>query len=224
MSKDDVLTETREVSDFDRVALTGYGELVMAQGEEEVLTIEARQDILSRIETEVKDGKLIIGIRGSWQDWLSDVLTVGFARQRIKYNLTVKQLTGLEVLGAARVKVANIETDRLTLELRGAGEINIESLDAERFKVGLPGVGRISVAGRVAEQTVTIRGAGSYDASKLESQRVTATLESLGSATVWAVEELDATIRGAGSVSYYGRPKVRKQITGLGTVTSLGTP
>ena len=207
MSTNDVLTETREVSDFDRVALTGFGELVITQGEEESLTIEAHQDILSRIETEVKDGKLIIGISGSWLDWLGDVLTAGFTRKRIRYDLTVKQFTGLEVLGAARVKVANIETDRLALELRGAGDVNLESLDAERLKVDLPGAGKIGVAGRVAEQTVTISGAGSYDA-----------------ATVWAVEELDATIRGIGSVSYYGTPKVSKEITGPGSVKSLGNP
>jgi len=224
MSTSDVLTETREVSDFDRVALTGFGELVITQGEEESLTIEAPQDILDRIETEVKDGKLIIGISRSWQDWLGDVLTAGFTGKRIRYYLTVKQLTGLEVLGAARVKVANIKTDRLALELRGAADVNIESLDAERLDVDMPGAGKISVAGRVAEQTVTISGAGSYDAPKLESQKAKATLEGLGSATVWAVEELDATIRGVGSVSYYGTPKVSKEITGPGSVKSLGNP
>lgn len=224
MSTNDILTETREVSDFDRVALTGFGELVITQGEEESLTIEAHQDILSRIETEVKDGKLIIGISGSWLDWLGDVLTAGFTRKRIRYDLTVKQFTGLEVLGAARVRVANIETDHLALELRGVGDVNIESLDAERLKVDLPGAGKIGVAGRVAEQTVTISGAGSYDAPKLESQQAKVTLKGLGSATVWAVEELDATIRGIGSVSYYGTPKVTKEITGPGSVKSLGNP
>jgi hypothetical protein len=76
----------------------------------------------------------------------------------------------------------------------------------------------------VAEQTVTISGAARYDAPKLESQKAKATLTGLGSATVWAVEELDATIRGAGSVEYYGSPGVKKNISGLGNVTSLGNP
>ncbi len=224
MSTSDVVTETREVSGFDRVALREFGELVITQGEEESLTIEARQDILSRLETEVKDGKLVIGSRGSWLDKLGDALATGFTRKRIRYSLTVRQLTGLEVSGAAAVRVAKIETDRLALKLSGAGDVNIESLDAQRLEVDLPGAGKISVAGRVAEQTVTLSGAGSYDAPKLESQKAKATLTGLGSATVWAVEELDATIRGLGSVSYYGTPKVRKEITGAGGVKSLGNP
>jgi hypothetical protein len=76
----------------------------------------------------------------------------------------------------------------------------------------------------VAEQTVTISRAGSYNAPKLESQRAKATLTGLGSATVWTVEELDGTIRGLGSVSYYGTPKVRQEISGAGSVKSLGNP
>jgi hypothetical protein len=224
MSKSDVLTETREVSDFDRVSLREFGELVITQGEEESLTIEARRNILSRIKTEVKASQLIIGSSGSWLDQLGDALASSFRGERIRCNLTVKQLRGLEVSGAGAVRVGKIETDRLALQLRGAGDVNIESLDAEGLTVDLPGAGRISVAGRVAEQTVTISGAGSYDAPKLESQKAKVTLTGLGSATVWAVEGLDATIRGLGGVSYYGTPEVRKEITGAGGVKSLGNP
>jgi hypothetical protein len=224
MSASDTVIETRDVSDFDRVALTGFGELVITQGEEESLAIEAPQDILARIETEVKDGRLLIGISRNWVDWLGDVLTAGFTGKRVGYNVTVKQLTGLEILGAARVKVANVKTDRLALELRGAADVSIESLEAERLDVDMPGAGKISVAGRVADQTVTVSGAGSYDAPKLESQRARAALEGIGNAIVWATEELVVTIRGVGSVSYYGTPEVSKELTGPGSVRSLGNP
>ena len=48
MSTDNIRTETREVSGFDRVDLAGFGDLVLTQGEEESLTIEASPDILER--------------------------------------------------------------------------------------------------------------------------------------------------------------------------------
>jgi hypothetical protein len=224
MSANDLITEKRDVSDFDRVTLTGFGELFIMQGDEESLTIEATQEILDRIRTEVIDGKLIIRFSRNWLDWMSELLTFGFAGKRVKYDLKVKQLTSLSIMGAARVQVAEIETDRLALGLTGAGEVIVESLDAEQLKVDLPGAGRVGVAGRVTEQNVTISGAGSYDAPKLESQKAKVTLQGVGSATVWAVEELVAKIRGVGSVSYYGTPKVSKEITGPGSVNSLGNP
>ena len=56
----DVVTETRAVSGFDRVILGGIGELTLIQGEEESLEIEAEDNILPQITTEVRDGTLTI--------------------------------------------------------------------------------------------------------------------------------------------------------------------
>jgi hypothetical protein len=222
MSRSDVPTEIREVHDFDQVALAGFGDMAITQGEEESLTIEASPEILGRIKTEVQDGKLTIRFTRSWLDWMGEVLAAGFAGMRVRFDLTVKELAGLAITGAGRVQVANIKADHLALELRGAGQLSIESLDAERLEIALSGAGQIKVGGRVTEQTVNITGAGSYDAPNLESQRAKATLTGLGGATLWVVEDLEATIRSVGSVSYYGAPKVSKSITGIGSLNSLG--
>ena len=47
------VTETREVSNFDRVQLQSIGELTIIQGEPESLTIEAESNIVRRIKTDV---------------------------------------------------------------------------------------------------------------------------------------------------------------------------
>jgi len=224
MSTGNLVTESRDVSNFDQVVLREYGELVITQGEQESLTIEAGPDILSRIKTEVRHGRLVITIVGSWLDTLGHALTTSLTRQPIRYSLAVKQLSGLEVLGAARVKASNIETDRLALRLSGAGLIDIKSLTAESLEVDLPGMGKIDLTGQVAEQSIAITGAGNYSAPKLESKKARVDLRGVGKATVWAVEDLDANIRGLGSVEYYGTPTVSKNVSGLGSVTSLGNP
>jgi hypothetical protein len=225
LSTSDVRTETREVGDFDRVVLAGFGQLVITQGDQASLAIEAPQDMLGRIETKVEDGKLTIGFKRSWMDWIDDVLTAGLSGKPVRYNLTVKRLSDLLIMGAARVQVTGLKTEQLIVDLRGTGEIRIASLDAERLDVHLPGAGAVRATGRATEQTITINGAATYDAGELKSQRVKATLHGLGSATVWAVEELDATIRGVGEVSYYGSPTVRQlvDVPGVSGVKSLGT-
>ena len=222
MSTENRVTESREVSNFDRVALRDYGELVITQGEQESLTVEAHPDILPKIQTEVRDGQLVIKISGSWLDRLGDAFSTGLTRLRIKYNLTVKKLTSLEIAGAASVKATDIETDRLALRLSGAGDVKIESLTAEALEVDMPGAGAIKVSGKVGEQRIAMSGAGSYSAPKLESSRASVELRGAGQATVWAVEDLDAAIRGLGSVEYYGNPTVKKSVSGIGSVTSRG--
>jgi hypothetical protein len=224
MSTGNRVTESREVSNFDRVFLRDYGELVITQGEQESLTIETHPDILPQIKTEVKNGELVIKIGGSWLDKLGHALSTSLTRQPIKYDLTVKKLTGLEIAGAVRVNASDIETDRLALKLGGAGQVNIGALSAEVLEVDLPGAGAINISGKVGKQRIAISGAGSYSAPKLESRRASVDLRGAGQATIWVVEDLDVAIRGLGSVEYYGTPTVKKSVSGLGTVTRLGNP
>ena len=135
MSTNDVRTETREVSGFDRVALAGFGDLYVTQGEAESLTIEASPENLDRIKTEVKDGTLTIRFSRNWLDWIGDVLAAGFTGMRVRYDLTVKELAALAITGAGRVQVGNLEADELALELRGAGQLSVESLEAEGLQI-----------------------------------------------------------------------------------------
>jgi hypothetical protein len=180
--------------------------------------------MLARIETQVEEGQLTIGFKRTWMDWIDDVLNVGLSGKPVKFDLVVKQLSNLLIMGAARVQIKGLETERLVVDLRGTGEIRIVSLDADGLEVRLPGAGAVRATGRATEQTVAIHGAATYEAGELKSQRVKATLYGLGSATVWAVEELDATVRGVGEVSYYGSPTVHKlvDVPSVGGVRSLG--
>ena len=59
----DVVTETRAVSGFDQVSLSGQGELIVTQGDQESLEIEAEDNIIAVIETEVRGNTLYIGIK-----------------------------------------------------------------------------------------------------------------------------------------------------------------
>src|SRR5512134_3419247 len=46
-----VITQTREVGDFDKVSFSSFGELTIQQGESESLSIEAEDNVLAEIET-----------------------------------------------------------------------------------------------------------------------------------------------------------------------------
>jgi hypothetical protein len=224
MTAGNLVAESRDVSNFDRVTLRDYGELVIAQGEQESLTIETDRDILSKIETEVRNGSLLIRIGGSWLDKLGHGPSTSLTRPWISYSLTVKKLTSLEICGAVRVSASDVESHRLALKSSGVNDVSIESLTAQLLTVDLCGAGRINLTGQVAEQRITIDGMGNYSAPKLESKRAVVRLRGAGQATVWAVKDLDVTMRGLGSVEYYGTPTVKKNVSPLGSVTSLGNP
>ena len=68
------------------------------------------------------------------------------------------------------------------------------------------------------------KGAGSYDAPRLESENANIKLQGVGRATVWATQTLNATVDGVGSIDYFGSPDVRKSVSGLGKVAARRRP
>jgi hypothetical protein len=221
MSTKEIESETRDVRDFDRVVMRDYGELAITQGDTESLSIEADSEILESVQTEVKGGTLDIRIGAGWFDKLRHALETSFTRKPLRYALTVKTLNALDILGAARAKLDGVETDRLTLVLGGAGEIRVASLVAEHLDVDIRGAGRVAVTGKVAAQSVTVEGAGLYDAKDLASTNASIEIRGTGAATISVDETLEVAIRGMGTVEYYGPPTVEKSITGFGSVSRL---
>jgi hypothetical protein len=215
------VSETREVRDFDQVRLEDYGELVITQGDEEALTIEASADMMSRIVSEVRDGRLTLRIG---RDWLERILSpfIKLSIQPIRFRLTVRRLVDLGVFGAASVDLPSLQTESLALTMSGAGEIKLPLLTAESLAVNLPGAGRISVAGQVGKQSLKLSGAGSYQAGDLHSASADVRITGAGTATVWVDNDLDVNLSGLGKVQYYGAPNVKQFVTGLGRVVGLG--
>jgi hypothetical protein len=212
-----VVTSTRGVRGFDEVILEGLGELTITQGEEETLSIEAESNVMGRITTEVKAGRLYIGWR-SGPFGLSVVPT-----KPIRYDLTMRDIRALDLTGLGSIYAGQIEAHRLDVNMSGGGKVVIRSLSADRLTVELTGLGGCEVSGRTRRQEVLLTGGGDYDAADLESELATLMLTGLGKASVWVTEDLDITITGAGGVEYYGDPRVTQNVSGLGRVRSLGS-
>lgn len=214
--------ESREVQNFEKVVLHGYGELFIQQGETEALEIETDLEFMDHVKTRVEERVLKIDVIGDWLDRISAFFSRGYESQRIRYYLTVKDLRGLTVSGAARVDIDALVVDSLALKLGGAGEIEIENIQAKQLDVDLPGAGNIKVRGSVEDQNVQVGGAGAYSGRRLDSKRAKVRISGVGKAIMNASEELDISLTGLGSVEYYGQPRVTQSITGLGQVNSKG--
>ena len=64
-------TEIRELGEFDRISMRGIGKLVISQGKKQEVTLEGDDIAISRITTNVTDGKLVIDIGRDWVEKLS---------------------------------------------------------------------------------------------------------------------------------------------------------
>ena len=184
-----VRSEPRDVSGFDEVELRGVGNLSIEQTGSESLSVEAEEDVLPKIRTEVENSRLTIGPEPN-----STINTT----KPINYRLTVKDLNALEVSGSGDVEAEGIDTDELAVHISGSGEVEI--------------------SGSADSQEVDLSGSSDYKAEDLESREATIDVRGSGSATVNVSDELDAEVSGSGSVEYVGDPTINQDVSGAGEV------
>ena len=184
-----VVTETRTVSGFDGVTITGAGNILIDQNGVESLSITTDDNLLQYIKTEVRGGKLVI-------EFTRGVLFGTF--KDLTFKVSAKNLNSIQVDGAANVEGKNIATENLSVKLTGTGAITL--------------------SGKATEQQVVLDGVGTYNGAGLASQRAQVTHSGTGGAVVRATDQLNVTLSGLGGIEYIGNPQVTKKISGLGTV------
>ena len=212
-----IITENRTVSGFHAVKLSALGDLTITQGSTESLTVQADDNLMKLIRTEVVNGVLEISFANN--TWTTYYLS----GESIKFNLTVVNLDSISFAGAGKITVQNLTVPNLSTSLAGAGSMALSHLTTDNLTVQLSGAGSLNADGTVSSQEINLSGVGSYQAADLQSADASVTLSGVGSATVWVTNTLDVTVSGAGSVGYYGEPVITKNITGLGSLANKGT-
>ena len=185
-----VITETRQVSGFERIRFRGSGRLIVDQTGVESLTIEAEDNIVPLLRSDVENGVLILGLRPG---------TRIVAYKPIIFRLTVRQLTGIDA--------------------SGSGSTEVNGLDTPRFVFDGGGSGNARLAGKSGSQEVSLSGSGEYDAEMVTSRTATVRVSGSADVVMNASDSLDVEVSGSGEVRYVGDPRLSQRISGSGSVT-----
>lgn len=212
----ELITQTRNVREFDALQVDGAGELIIIQGEQESLEIRAEDNIIGELTSDVQGNTLLLGYRDAF--WRRRIIPT----KRITYTLTIKNLSQVTINGAADLDIDSLKTGSLALIINGAGNITINQFTADNLRVEISGTTSMEISGRASQQSVTIDGAGNYKAGDLQTSSTTIDINGLGNATVWAAETLNISIDGGGNLRYYGSPNVTQEINGFGDIDNLG--
>lgn len=81
--------------------------------------------------------------------------------------VTMQTPVTIELNGVGAVNADALQTPALNVTLDGAGSINLENIDTQRLRAELNGAGNMVLAGKAAEQQITLDGAGYVDTDRL---------------------------------------------------------
>lgn len=212
----DVLRETRAVSGFSRIEIDGQADITLRQGTTEGLTLEATAQGLKQIRTEVRGKTLRISLvdQSHWWQWM----TGGSATRTPRITIDLIQIERIEAAGSVNILADSLKANELRLDFAGACKLKISDLQATKLRLDGAGAIKAEIAGKVAEQSIDLSGAGSYQAVDLISDNIELQVSGAGKAIVNAKMLLKADISGAGLVEYAGNPRLEQDVSGIGKI------
>jgi len=208
---------------FSKVRCKDIGTLILTQGSQPSLVIEADEELFSDLAAEVIGDSLVLGLDDDWVGRMGKVFSsiLNQTERRVIYHLSVAEVDQVSISGKVNLDCASFATENLVLKVSGLGKLEISHLDCTALEVVISGRGEFSAAGRADHQTIRISGSGEYDAANLTSQSARIVISGQGNAVLRVSDSLDITISGVGQVNYIGRPKVRQVISGVGSSKRL---
>lgn len=205
----DVITETREVSGFAGIDLASQGRVEVELGDTERLVIEAEDNLMPLLTSEVEGGTLVLGTTENI-DPTEDLV----------YSVTTTGLDHIRLSGSGDIRAPNTAGDSLTLELTGSGSILLNDMEVEAVNAVISGSGDIELSGVAALLDGSITGSGRLQSEALSVERAEVSISGSGDAFVNVSDELVADVSGSGSIEYLGSPTVDSDVSGSGSVES----
>jgi len=113
--------ETRDVDTFTKVSLRTSANVYLTQGNTQKVEISGKESDMEKLETKVRDGKLIIDTKDNngWFNWS------GF--DKIDVYITVKDLEKISVAGSGdMVSKGKFKCDDLDISVAGSGDLSLK--------------------------------------------------------------------------------------------------
>jgi hypothetical protein len=177
--------------------------------------INGYENIMHHIKTRVENNMLHIycDLGEIWSVDYDDFTT----------EITLPSLQALTLSGAPVADIhGNIAGGSFKLDISGAGKVSIDNINVDKFTSQVSGAADIEVKGGAAKfASYEISGAGKIIAFPLQSNETDVNISGAGKGEITALTKLSASISGAGIIKYKGHPAVTQDVSGAGAIKDV---
>lgn len=195
-----MVTDTRTVSDYDAVALTGSMDVILMKGREGNLKVEAEENLQQHIVTKVEGGMLKISVEKGYN--------LNPSRNHdIVITVPVVDIEGVSLTGSGDIRSSDlVKAENFKINITGSGDVKLP-LEAKNTSANITGSGDIDLSGSSVDFDCKVTGSGDISAFDFKCQNVSAMVTGSGDIQVHASESLKASTPGSGDIEYRGNPK-----------------
>lgn len=195
----DITQKTQQVASFESITVSSGIQLVLTQGEQQDIVIEAYENLHELMVVSVKKGVLHLGF--------DDGVSInGDHKTTVRLSApTIKRIAGS---GGARIEIKDgLEADTFTFAISGGCEI-VGDISCRDLTLSVSGGGRMTLSGSADNCTLNASGGGSVKAEQLMTDHLTAGLSGGASAHMRVNKTLSCTLSGGSRLYYIGDPSI----------------
>lgn len=206
-------TETRIVNDFSKIDLGLPAELIYTQADNYSVQIEASENLLEFIKTDVKLNTLRIDFKNN---------KCYKEKNPIKIYVSSPTIKGFSISGSGTVTSKNkLTSNDLDLNISGSGDMFLDSLDIQNLDVKISGSGELDANGinTIESEKISISGSGKMNLFNLPALSSDVSVSGSGNCDVNVTNTLTVDISGSGNLRYKGTPTVKSNVSGSGSIS-----
>lgn len=193
----EVSTETRVVSNFEKVESSNAVKVILSKDTKCGVTISTDSNLQKLLKTEVKNKKLHIYIEGGIKDY-----------KEITAHVNYVKLKELRASSASNIICTNaITEDTLTLKASSAASINLSEVTINTLQTNASSTAQILLTGNCTYLEAKASSAANIDLKDLKTLHCKAKASSAASITLDIVESLEAKASSGSQIRYKGEPQ-----------------
>jgi len=184
-------TETRDLKSFKSIDASGAFEINVTCQKPESVTIEADDNLLPLIRTEVRDGVLYVSPDKGYS-----------ASKTVSLRITLPDVENISTHGAGNIKVADVKNDKMEFHSTGAAQVEASG-QTKTLTIESTGAGDIDTSNLKAEKaSVRVTGAATVDV--FASDQLDANVSGAGHVSYSGDPKVNKSVSGIGSVDKKG--------------------
>lgn len=193
-----VQTENRSSNEsFNKISASQGLDVYLTQGNEESIIVEADENLLDIIKTEVKGNELRIYSKNN----------IGYAASK-KITVTFKDISSIESTSGSDIRSTHtIKVDNLELNTSSGSDMNL-SVETNQLNCYSSSGSDLRLSGSTEKLFAKSSSGSNIKASDLISQSSQVKATSGSDITVNTSKELTASANSGGDVKYYGNPVI----------------
>ncbi len=209
-----MFTQTRTVSEFNKVVLEIDANLHIRQSDTASVEIVAQEAVLNEIQLDISRNKMTI----SYDKCIGK-------HDGVDIYIATNEINEITISGSGEIiSEEPLEVEELDLIVNGSGNMYFKNLSvSNQLNTQINSSGKIIIKSNDTTMlhNIDISSSGSIEAVEFYTSQTKAKITGSGDMTVWVIDELDVSIKGSGNVYYKGYPSIISNITGSGKLINF---